>query len=81
MPSRSRVDYLLTRYDICRTALNPSLIRDIQNAWTEVDELNRCARFPALWRRRAPAFAHSASARKPHGDGCPAGLSGVAERR
>jgi hypothetical protein len=49
-----------------------------RNASTEVDAMNRCARFPALVRRRAPAFALCASARKPHGGGCPAGLAGCA---
>jgi hypothetical protein len=44
------------------------LIRDNSNAWTEVNAFNRCARFPASVRRRAP-----------HGGGCPASLSGVAE--
>jgi hypothetical protein len=53
-----------------------SLIRCTRNALTEVDAMNRCARFPALVRRRAPAFALCASARKPHGGGCPAGLAG-----
>jgi hypothetical protein len=61
-----RVNSLLTRYDICYTALNAVADSNNQNAWTEVDALNRCARFPASVRRRAP-----------HGGDCPAGLPGT----
>jgi hypothetical protein len=57
---RTRVDYQLTRSDMCRRLKTSELIRSNSNAWTEVDAEASLARFPIV---TAAACSDSASTR------------------